>query len=191
MASYPISFRALSTVAFGFVVLGLTSARAQSPTAAAKFHREIEPILQKHCYECHGDGSNKGKVSFDSFASDKDIFAHPEIWAKALKNIRAGLMPPPDETDAAARPTAEEIGKLENWIKFEAFGIDPANPDPGQVTVRRLNRIEYRNTIRDLMGIDFNAEAEFPPDDTGNGFRVTSVTVELPDGPQVLITDAD
>ena len=50
------------------------------------------------------------------------------------------------------------------------FGIDPQNPDPGRVTIRRLNRSEYRNTIRDLMGIDFNTDLEFPPDDTGHGF---------------------
>src|SRR6185436_19772482 len=54
--------------------------------------------------------------------------------------------------------------------KYEAFGIDARNPDPGRVTARRLNRVEYRNTIRDLMGIDFPSEVEFPPDDTGYGF---------------------
>ncbi len=55
-------------------------------------------------------------------------------------------------------------------MKLDAFGIDPRNPDPGRVTIRRLNRVEYRNTIRDLVGVDFNSEVEFPPDDTGQGF---------------------
>src|SRR5207245_1688186 len=50
------------------------------------------------------------------------------------------------------------------------FKIDPQNPDPGRVTVRRLNRIEYRNTIRDLLGVHYDTDAEFPPDDTGHGF---------------------
>ena len=50
------------------------------------------------------------------------------------------------------------------------FGIDPANPDPGRVTLRRLNRVEYRNTIRDLMGVDYNTTENFPADDTGYGF---------------------
>ena len=50
------------------------------------------------------------------------------------------------------------------------FQTDPHNPDPGRVTVRRLNRVEYRNTVRDLMGVDFNTEKEFPADDTGHGF---------------------
>ena len=56
------------------------------------------------------------------------------------------------------------------WIKYQALGIDRANPDPGRVTLRRLNRAEYRNTIRDLMGYDFQANEEFPADDTGYGF---------------------
>src|ERR1041385_425102 len=68
------------------------------------------------------------------------------------------------------QPTTEERQQLEKWIKSDAFGINPANPDPGRVTVRRLNRVEYRNTIRDLMGIEYNTEVEFPADDTGYGF---------------------
>ena len=59
---------------------------------------------------------------------------------------------------------------MADWIKRDVFGIDPKNVDPGRVTIRRLNRVEYRNTIRDLTGFDFKAEEEFPPDDTGYGF---------------------
>ena len=83
-----------------------------------------------------------------------------------LKNVRAGIMPPAGKP----RPTAQERRALEDWIKYEAFGIDPRNPDPGRVTVRRLNRVEYRNTVRDLMGVDYDTSVEFPPDDTGHGF---------------------
>ena len=68
------------------------------------------------------------------------------------------------------RPSDQEKKLLEKWIKYSVFGIDPKNPDPGRVTVRRLNRVEYRNTIRDLMGVDYDTTAEFPPDDTGHGF---------------------
>ncbi len=79
-------------------------------------------------------------------------------------------MPPREEGVEDFRPTAAEVETLSHWIKFDAFGADLKNPDPGRVTVRRLNRIEYRNTISDLMGIDFNSEVEFPADDSGNGF---------------------
>jgi hypothetical protein len=60
------------------------------------------------------------------------------------------------------------------------FAIDPQNPDPGRVTVRRLNRVEYRNTIRDLMGVDFDTEKEFPPDDAGYGFDNIGDVLTLP-----------
>ncbi len=88
------------------------------------------------------------------------------MWWKTLKMLRAGLMPPKGKD----RPSAEQVAALERWVKYTAFGIDPNDPDPGRVTLRRLNRTEYRNTVRDLLGIDFNATAEFPPDDTGHGF---------------------
>ena len=67
-------------------------------------------------------------------------------------------------------PSDEEVRLLAEWIKRDALGIDSNNPDPGRATIRRLNRVEYANTIRDLMGFDFKAEEEFPPDDTGYGF---------------------
>src|SRR6185436_8850898 len=60
--------------------------------------------------------------------------------------------------------------RVDAWIKTAVFKSDPHNPDPGRVTVRRLNRVEYRNSIRDLLGVEFNADVEFPPDDTGYGF---------------------
>ncbi len=141
-----------------------------TPTAAENYHKKVAPILEKYCFDCHGNGLDKGKVSFDAFASDQEMLAKRDLWLAALKNVRAGMMPPREEGAEDFRPNAEEMATLTNWIKFEAFGTDVKNPDPGRVTVRRLNRIEYRNTISDLMGIDFNSEVEFPPDDTGNGF---------------------
>jgi hypothetical protein len=137
----------------------------QASLAATEFHKDIQPILQEYCYDCHGDGEKKGGVAFDELKTDAAVL-NPDLWLNALKYLRAGLMPPRPKS----RPSAEQQQKIENWIKYSAFGIDPNAPDPGRVTVRRLNRLEYRNTIHDLMGYDFNAEVEFPPDDTGYGF---------------------
>jgi hypothetical protein len=133
--------------------------------AAVHFRKDVQPILKQFCSDCHLDGAKKGGVAFDEFTAD-EAAAQPELWFKVLRNTRAGLMPPRTKP----HPSAADQQKLEHWIKYSAFGIDPKNPDPGRVTVRRLNRVEYRNTIHDLMGIDFNAEVEFPPDDTGYGF---------------------
>ncbi|HMP82968.1 MAG TPA: DUF1592 domain-containing protein, partial [Verrucomicrobiota bacterium] len=88
------------------------------------------------------------------------------LWWRVLKNVRDGMMPPPKKP----QPTTADKQRLEQWILSRVFELDPKNPDPGRVTLRRLNRVEYRNTVRDLMGVDYDTNAEFPPDDTGHGF---------------------
>jgi hypothetical protein len=143
-----------------------SSSEANSEPASIKaYESTVLPLLEKHCYECHGDGYDKGKVAFDQLETPDQILA-PELWVKVLVNTRAGLMP----ADKKPRLSASEQATLERWIKRDVFHIDPRNPDPGRVTVRRLNRVEYRNTVRDLLGVDYNTDHEFPPDDTGFGF---------------------
>jgi mono/diheme cytochrome c family protein len=132
----------------------------------AEYQQFILPILQDHCFECHGDGEDKGKITFDTFDSADELMNQTDLWVHALKNLRSGMMPPPKKK----RLSEEEFSTLENWIKASALKLDPQHPDPGRVTLRRLNRVEYRNTIRDLMGIDFRTDEEFPADDTGYGF---------------------
>ena len=129
------------------------------------FSRTIQPILIEHCYDCHGDGMKKGEVALNELDPANALQDHA-LWSKVLRNVRSGLMPPKKKP----RLPVADIQKLTDWIKYDAFGLDPANPDPGQVTLRRLNRTEYRNTVRDLMGVDFQVDEEFPPDDTGYGF---------------------
>lgn len=143
-----------------------TASSPDSRTAAAEYRAVIQPILREFCFECHGDGMDKGGVAFDPADDGSALLGNQALWLKALKNLRAGLMPPPKQP----QPVAKQKETLEAWIKSAVFHIDPADPDPGRVTVRRLNRTEYRNTIRDLMGVDFDTEREFPADDTGHGF---------------------
>lgn len=135
-------------------------------TTTTDFNRDVQPLLAEYCSDCHADGESKGGIAFDRLKLEGGHPGSSELWLAVLKNVRAGLMPPARKS----QPTDAERQRLEQWIKREAFGLDPADPDPGRVTVRRLNRTEYRNTVRDLMGVDFKAEEEFPPDDTGHGF---------------------
>ncbi len=140
---------------------------ADKPAAATDRYREkVQPILEQYCYGCHGYGSSEGNRTLDEFASDEAMLDDTKLWWAVLKNVRAHMMPPAEEE----QPTAAEREVLFHWIATEAFGIDPADPDPGHVTLRRLNRAEYRNTIRDLMGVDYDTEENFPPDDSGYGF---------------------
>ncbi len=159
----PVLNRGLILISASLALTG--DAAAGSLSALSQFRHEVQPVLQEYCYDCHGDGAKKGGVAFDELTSNETVL-NPALWLRVLKNVRAGLMPPANKP----RPSPVEEAKLERWIKGEAFGIDPAQPDPGRVTLRRLNRVEYRNTIQDLMGFDFKVEDELPPDDTGYGF---------------------
>jgi mono/diheme cytochrome c family protein len=155
----------LAIAAPGCLLLTRASDAGSEPAALVEYQKTILPMLEKHCFECHGDGYDKGKVAFDSLQTPEQIL-EPTLWLKVLKNTRAGLMPAEDNPVLSPK----EQATLERWIKRDVFHIDPAQPDPGRVTVRRLNRVEYRNTVNDLIGVDYNTDHEFPPDDTGFGF---------------------
>jgi uncharacterized protein DUF1592/uncharacterized protein DUF1588/uncharacterized protein DUF1587/uncharacterized protein DUF1585/uncharacterized protein DUF1595 len=164
------AIRGTSLLALTLAIPGSLALIASSEAVTEKsplrvYQDAVLPILEKHCYECHGDGYDKGKVAFDSLETDEQILK-PDLWVRVLLNTRAGLMP----ADQKPRLSPAEQQTLERWIKYDVFQIDPANPDPGRVTVRRLNRVEYRNTVHDLLGVDYNTDHEFPPDDSGFGF---------------------
>jgi hypothetical protein len=147
---------ALHRLAFGLAMLAallLLSVRSSAADASGNsaFRERVEPVLEEFCYDCHAEGTKKGKVSFDEFESHEELLGKRDLWLAVLKNVRAGLMPPAKKT----RPSSDQIKALEAWIKGDVFKLDPENPDPGRVTIRRLNRVEYRNTIRDLTGFDF------------------------------------
>ena len=131
------------------------------------YEKEILPILEEHCFDCHGDGSSKGGLSLDNWKSKKERLQDMEAWKDIMKNVASKTMPPPKRK---SQPTEEERKKIVKWIESEVFRFDPENPDPGRVTIRRLNKTEYNNTVRDLMMVDFKPADDFPPDDTGYGF---------------------
>ena len=153
--------------------VGLTAAllsnqttRAAAALTAADFKKNIQPVLEEFCYDCHGGGGKSGGVALDTFNATTNFSDSRDVWWRVLKNLRAGLMPPVKKS----QPTKEQKELIAHWIKDDVFEINPLNPDPGRVTLRRLNRVEYQNTIRDLLGVEFDARGEFPADDTGHGF---------------------
>ena len=160
-------FRAFRSIVI-LSVLGVpcSSTSRAADRATEQFNQQIRPILEDYCYTCHGNGLKKGEVTLDELGADQARLRDRDLWWRVLKNVRAGIMPPAGKP----APTDHERRLLEDWIKYGAFEIDPKNPDPGRVTVRRLNRVEYRNTVRDLIGVDYDTTSEFPADDTGHGF---------------------
>ncbi len=138
-----------------------------SPVFAAKpaFDKDIKPLLTKYCYSCHGE-KKKGDLDLRLYASESNAKQDAQQFAKILGRLENHEMPPENKP----QPSKSERAVLTTWIEAEVLGCDCNHPDPGRVTIRRLNRAEYNNTIRDLVGIDIHPADDFPFDDIGYGF---------------------
>ncbi|HMJ90090.1 MAG TPA: DUF1592 domain-containing protein, partial [Candidatus Acidoferrum sp.] len=130
------------------------------------YKKRIEPLLKNYCYDCHGDGANKGEVALDEYTNFTAHVNNQKLWLAVWQNLQTQMMPPAKKP----QPSDMERRQISKWIERAVFKLDPANPDPGRVTIRRLNREEYRNTILDLFGVEFDTTEAFPTDDSGYGF---------------------
>ena len=158
----------LFRVAMCFLMAGSTAAAAALDPAKASFLKDILPLLEDHCYACHGDGQTKGGLALDEFQTEKDVHHGYKIWEQIRKLVAAGEMPPEGRKN---RPDGKERDLLAGWARHSLDNFyRTAPPDPGRVTVRRLNRNEYNNVVRDLLFVDFQPANDFPADDTGYGF---------------------
>lgn len=149
---------------------------ARLAAANPRFQSDVRPWLQQYCWDCHGDGTDKGGVNFDGFTNATQVFNQRLIWERVLDNVKSGAMPPPKKKQPEAARRAQVVA----WLDHVLFPLDPRNPDPGRVTVRRLNRAEYNNTVRDLLGVEFRPADEFPQDDVGYGFDNIGDVLSLP-----------
>ena len=134
--------------------------------AEDSYKKEIEPLLVNYCFDCHADGISEGDFKMDDFANLSAHLDDAKHWIPVWKNLRSQIMPPSEEL----QPTTEDKSRILDWIETRVFKLDPENPDPGRVTIRRLNRNEYRYAVFDLLGVEYETTEVFPPDDTGYGF---------------------
>ena len=157
--------RLLLRVFCGFVLFVPTE--SQSQDAAPNFSQMGLAFLKKHCLECHSGDKPKAELSLAGFVDNASVVKKRKTWESVLKMVESSEMPPDDKP----QPTAKEIEEFASLARavFEHHDKN-AKPDPGRVTMRRLNRVEYANTLRDLVGADFNPAADFPSDDIGHGF---------------------
>jgi len=144
----------LAPVLIGVAVC-LTSAAQQGDQT--EYRNTVQPFLAKNCLACHNAKLRTANLSLDGAS------VAPATWTKVLDKLSAGQMPPP----GSPRPGKAEVAAVTRWI--EGFAGSSAS-GPGRVTTRRLNRAEYNNTIRDLLGVSLRPADEFPLDDAGYGF---------------------
>lgn len=158
---------------FLFLNIFLPLAMSQEKSATddhyqAEFETKLKPFLGKYCIGCHSGEKPKAGLDLAKFDSLKSINQDRKIWTRAAEYVESGEMPPEDSPQPELADAESMAGWLQSYITSQA--CDPEDQAPGQVTLRRLNRVEYRNTIRDLVGVDYKLTDEFPSDDVGYGF---------------------
>jgi Protein of unknown function (DUF1592)/Protein of unknown function (DUF1588)/Protein of unknown function (DUF1587)/Protein of unknown function (DUF1585)/Protein of unknown function (DUF1595) len=133
----------------------------------AGFEKNVKPILKSTCSGCHNASVMSGGVNLAPYMDASTVAEDRASWNKIIEKIESGEMPP----KGMPRPPQAQVSALTNFIHGEFDKADAlVKPDPGRVTARRLNRNEYKNTIRDLLAVDFRADKDFPTDDSGYGF---------------------
>lgn len=155
---FPVSFlRAFATV----VILLLPQFSAASETGSNN-DAEARRILKTYCFQCHGPERQSADIRFDLLSTDlTNDRAAAESWHEALNSLDLGEMPPEDE----ARPSPQEHKTLTSWIRQKLEQAAAAQESTGgKVTLRRLNRYEYQNTMVDLLGIETDFATSLPPD---------------------------
>src|SRR5499426_4651266 len=154
------------------VVLSSSSFKAQqeqiSTPAALASQRAL---LTQYCVTCHNERAKTAGVMFDTIDLS-DHSKNADIWEKAVRKLRGGMMPPP----GARQPDRAAVDSFVSWLETSLDTAAAANPNPGRVALHRLNRAEYANAIEDLFGLRIDAAALLPKDDQANGFdNVASV----------------
>ncbi len=157
--------RPLVIVGFTSLILVLNAAdeRPAATTGSSHFSKNIQPFFAKNCYQCHNAKLMTGGLNLEGYTSAAALRLDQQKWEKIERRLTAGEMPPKE----MPRPNETELKAVLAWIGNE---LDRAPQSTAAIRVHRLNRVEYNNTIRDLLGVDGKAANDFPPDDSVYGF---------------------
>jgi mono/diheme cytochrome c family protein len=157
----------VSVVVGGSFATETITGQAQTEATATEYQQQVLPVLSRSCMGCHNDRNKAGSLSLEPFKDPTAALADKEVWQHVLEMVGSGAMPPP-----AAKPLPDsERDAITAWIrKLPGVSGAPAVAGAGRVTARRLNRVEYNNTIRDLLGVAARPADDFPVDDSGYGF---------------------
>ena len=134
---------------------------------AINFDGFIRPFLARHCQDCHGAAAQEGNLRLDNLSPAFSDRRSAERWATVLRKLRAGEMPPKEEP----QPEQQSLESITDWVEHQLVAADVhRRRTQGRVVLRRLNRVEYENTIRDLLAIDIDLKDALPEDGTAHGF---------------------
>jgi hypothetical protein len=162
------------------LMVTVTFAIEDSDLSKIDFNRDIKPLLSTYCYECHGNKKSKGDVNVERYNDMRSVQIDLELWLDVKHMLDENEMPPADHMK---RPTGDERARLSAWIKWSIDNVDPALvvKDPGSVVLHRLNKAEFNNTYRDLLGVKLGIADSFPDDNGGDsGFDNSADTLFAP-----------
>jgi len=151
---------------------------AKGPSAGKDaFIESVKPVFAKYCLTCHNDKKMSGGMTLEPFSDTASARKSHDLWDKVKEMVSNKQMPPKSKP----QPTETERKAIVAWIESVAIKVDCGLArDPGRPTIRRLNRSEYNNTIRDLVGVDFKPADDFPSDDVGYGFDNIGDVLSMP-----------
>jgi mono/diheme cytochrome c family protein len=125
----------------------------------------LENTIGDYCTDCHNDQLKTGGVTLEH-AGSGSVASQAALLERVLHKLRAGEMPPPGNP----APDAAQRASLVHWLETQLDAASAAHPNPGAPAIHRLNKAEYSNAIRDLLGLDMDNSAGLPADDSGYGF---------------------
>lgn len=164
----PKTIPPLPTLAASFAALalagicGIAFAGDPADEFAHRFAQNVQPLLKSHCFDCHGDAKQEGKLKLSNFGTADAVAQSPRLWQLVRQRLEAGEMPP---EDAEPGLSPDQRRELIAWIKeSQEFEAERNAGDPGLVLARRLSNAEFDYTIRDLTGVDIRPTREFPVD---------------------------
>ncbi len=157
----------LTLAAALFLAFHSSSAGQEKGPDARPFDEQVRPFLLRYCVECHGAEKPKGNLRLDRLSPDFADAANRDRWLTVLKRVQAGEMPPPK---SKTRPPEKDLRALSDWVRGKAEAAAALRAAEGRVVLRRLNRNEYQNTIRDLLGVEVNLKEQLPQDGAADGF---------------------
>ena len=151
------------------------AASGQPPASQPAARAATAPgaVVARYCASCHSERMKSGGLVLEK-VDVENVAAHPEIWEKVVRKIRARAMPPAGP--GRQRPDEATYSAFESYLETSLDRAAAAAPDPGRNdTFHRLNRTEYQNAIRDLLALDVDAASMLPADDASHGFDNVNV----------------
>ncbi len=174
---YPARLALVSLALTGLVVAAAEPVR---PGAIASTVRQSAPavdlraFVSTYCTTCHNDRVRSGGLSLAN-PEVADPAMHPELWEKALQKLSTGQMPPARQK----RPDAAGLQRVVSHITTTLDRAAEARPDPGRVGAHRLNRTEYGNAIRELLGVNIDTAGLLLQDESDDGFDNVAASLAL------------